>query len=134
MRPPCGERGNTVATSTQIRRRGRWSLILGTLFAFVALAAVAYADNISNNLDGTVDAVAEVMPLDVGGANGTTKLYVDPTGGDGKPGCNFGGTTGTLQISLASSNTSAATVSPSALTISSCVNSAAGPLVTVTVR
>ena len=37
-----------MATPTQIRRRGRWSLILGTIFAFAAFAAVAYADNISN--------------------------------------------------------------------------------------
>jgi hypothetical protein len=121
-----------MATPTQIRRRGRWSLILGTLFAFVAFAAVAYADNISNNLDGTVDAVAEVMPLNVGGANGTTRLYVDPTNGDGKNGCNFGGTPGNLQVSLVSSNTSAAIVSPSSLTLTACVTSTTGPIVTVT--
>jgi hypothetical protein len=121
-----------MATPQQVQRRGRWSLILGTLFAFVTFAAVAYADDVANNLDSTTDASAEVMALNAGGAQGTTRLYVVPRNEDGKQGCNFGGTTGTLQISLASSNPSAATVSPSALTVSECVTSATGPLVTVT--
>jgi hypothetical protein len=36
-----------VATPTQIRRRGRWSLILGTLVAALLVAAVAYADPVT---------------------------------------------------------------------------------------
>jgi hypothetical protein len=35
-----------MATPTQIRRRGRWSLILGTLVAAVAFAAVAFASSV----------------------------------------------------------------------------------------
>jgi hypothetical protein len=35
-----------MATPQQVRRRGRWSLILGTIFAFVAFAAVAYASDV----------------------------------------------------------------------------------------
>ena len=46
-------------------------------------AGVALADDISNNLDGCVVAIAEVMPLNVGGANGATQLYVTPENGDG---------------------------------------------------
>jgi len=117
-----------VATPTQIKRRGRWSLILGTVLAAAALAAVAYADDVSNNLDASVDAVAEVMPLMQGGANGATQLYVIPLGGDGKPGCNLTGST-TLVISVASSDTSVATVSPSSITFTSCGDT---PTVTVT--
>ena len=52
-----------------------------TVFFVVALGAVAVADNVSDSLDGTVDVVAEVMSLNTGGADGTTRLYVDPTNG-----------------------------------------------------
>jgi hypothetical protein len=77
-------------------------------------------DDVSNNLDLTIDAVAEVMPLNANGADGTTQLYIQPTGGDGKSGCNLQGTTERLDVSVASSNTSVATVSPSTLTFGSC--------------
>ena len=40
-----------MATPDQIRRRGRWSLILGTLIATAALAVVAYADTITPDGD-----------------------------------------------------------------------------------
>lgn len=76
-------------------------------------------DDIGNNIDATLDAVAEVMPLTVGGANGTTTLYVTPRNGDGKNGCNLTGST-TLVVSVSSSNTGVATVSPSTLTFGSC--------------
>lgn len=103
-------------------------MVLGTVLAAAALAAVAYADDISNNLDATVDAVAEVMPLNEGGVNGTTMLYVVPRNGDGKNGCNL--TAGTsLVLSLSSNNTSAATVIPSSITFTSCGDT---PVVTVT--
>jgi hypothetical protein len=120
-----------MATPKQVRTRGRLSLLLGAIIATVLFAAVAYADDISNNLDATVDGVAEVMPLTTGGADGTTRLYVVPQNGDGKNGCNFGGTTGTLTISLASSNIGVATVSPSSVTFTGCVTSTTGPIVTV---
>jgi hypothetical protein len=76
-------------------------------------------DDISNNLDGSIDAVAEVMALNVGGSNGTTTLYVTPTNGDGKNGCNLTGST-ILTLSVSSNNTAAATVSPSSVTFTSC--------------
>ena len=76
-------------------------------------------DDISNNIDATIDAVAEAMPLTLGGPNGTTTLYVTPRNGDGKNGCNLTGST-TLVVSVASSNTAVATVSPSSLTFASC--------------
>ena len=76
-------------------------------------------DDIANNLDPTVDAAAEAMPLNVGGANGTTQLYVTPQNGDGKNGCNLTGST-TLTVSVSSSNTAVATVSPSLVTFDSC--------------
>jgi hypothetical protein len=117
-----------VATPTQARTRARLGLILGAAFAALALGAVARADDISNRLDVSVDSVAEAMPLTVGGANGTTKLYVVPQNGDGKNGCNLTGSTA-LGISLSTSNPLVATVSPTSITFTSCGDE---PTVTVT--
>ena len=108
-----------MATPRKFRRRRRWSLIAGTMIAAALMATAASADDISNNLDASVDAVAEIMPLNVGGANGTTQLSVVTRNGDGKNGCNLTGST-TLGLSLASSDPSVATVSPSSVTFGSC--------------
>jgi hypothetical protein len=85
----------------------------------LAVPAIALADDISNNLDASVDAAAEVMPLTTGGADGTTQLFVTPRNGDGKNGCNLTGGT-SLGLSVSSSNPSVATVSPSSVTFTSC--------------
>lgn len=100
----------------------RW---LAATVASVALtlsgAAVAVADDISNNLDTTVDAAAEVMPLNVGGPTGSTTLWLVPQNGDGKQGCNLTGQT-SLTLSVASSDPGVATVSPSSVTFTSCAD------------
>jgi hypothetical protein len=99
-------------------RRKVLAAVACAALGFLPIAA-AHADDISNQLDGSLDTVAEVMPLNVGGPNGTTQLYVNPTGGDGKPGCNL--VQGkTLTVSVATSNASVATVSPSSVTFTSC--------------
>jgi hypothetical protein len=97
----------------------RLAALAATATLVLAGAATAYADDVSNNLDSSIDAVAEVMPLNLGGANGTTELYVTPRNGDGKSGCNLTGGT-SLVLSVSSSNTAVATVSPSSVTFSSC--------------
>jgi hypothetical protein len=102
-----------------------------TCAVLLAIPAIALADNVSNTLDTSVDAIAENMPLNQGGPNGTTKLYIDPTNGDGKNGCNLTGGT-SLIVALSSDNSSVATVSPSQVTFTSCVNSANGIPITVT--
>jgi hypothetical protein len=56
-----------------------------------AMAGAASADDISNDLDASIDAAAENMPLNVGGATGSTTLYVTPRNSDGKNGCNLTG-------------------------------------------
>ena len=76
-----------------------------------AMAGAASADEISNDLDASIDAAAENMPLNVGGATGSTTLYVAPRNSDGKNGCNLTGSP-TLGLSIASSNSAVATVSP----------------------
>lgn len=108
-----------MASRRRVSGRGRLSLWMGALGAFVMLASVAYADDIQNNLDASADAAAELMPLTQGGSAGTTQLAVVPRNGDGKNGCNLTGST-TLGVSVGSSNMAVATVTPSTLTFTSC--------------
>ncbi|MBT2553119.1 PxKF domain-containing protein [Arthrobacter sp. ISL-5] len=85
----------------------------------LSAAGVAHADVVYNNVDASVDAVAESMPLNAGGVTGTTTLAISAANGDGKQGCNL--TAGSvLTLGLASSNAAVATVSPSSVTFSSC--------------
>jgi hypothetical protein len=84
----------------------------------MAGAAPALADDISNNLDTTVDTTAEVMSLTVGGSPGSTQLRV-VTAADPKSGCNLTGRT-TATFDVKSSASSVATVSPSSVTFTSC--------------
>lgn len=90
--------------------------------ALVTVAATsggaAYADQVANNLDGSVDAAAEVMPLNVG-ADGSTVLRVLTANGDGKNGCNLTGAT-IATFSVQSSATDVATVTPGTVTFDSC--------------
>ncbi|PFG38230.1 hypothetical protein ATJ97_0702 [Georgenia soli] len=83
------------------------------------MAGSALADDISNDLDTTIDATAEIMTLNVGRAVGTTDLYVTPRNGDGKNGCNLTGGT-SLGLAVSSSDVAVATVSPGSLTFTSC--------------
>ena len=117
-----------MGTRVQTMRRRRLGLLAGSVVAAFLFVGGASADDISNRLDTTVDAAAENMPLNVGGATGTTQLYVVPQGDDGKSGCNLTGST-TLTVSVSSSSTSVATVSPSSVTFTSC---GATPVLTVT--
>ena len=85
----------------------------------LGMMSPAFADDVYNDLDGSIDAAAEAMALNVGGADGTTTLAVQPTGGDGKNGCNL--TAGkTISASVSSADTGVATVSPTSVTFTSC--------------
>jgi len=108
-----------MASPGRVGTRSRLSLLVGAIAAFVALVSVAYADDIQNDLDGSADAVAEIMPLTQGGVSGTTQLAVVPRNGDGKNGCNLTGGS-TLGLSVGSSNSAVATVSPTSLAFTSC--------------
>lgn len=104
---------------THHRRRALAALTVGGMLA-VAAAGAAQADDISNSLDATIDATAEVMSLNAGGVAGTTTLYVTPRNeAGGKNGCNLTGGTA-LTLALGSSDTGVATVSPSSVTFTSC--------------
>ena len=110
--------------------RGTRSIVVAAvlLLSLLAMPLTALANDIANNLDASVDAVSEMMSLYVEGASGTTQLYVRPRNGDGKQGCNLTGST-TLVVSVSSSDTLVATVSPSSVTFTSCGDT---PTLTVT--
>lgn len=74
---------------TRLLRRASAGALALTLIS----ATAAFADDISNDLDDSIDAVAEIMPLNVGGGSGTTTLYLVERNGDGKNGCNLTGQT-----------------------------------------
>lgn len=94
------------------------ALAAGSLL--LASAGVAYADAISNDLDAVADTAAEVMPLTLGGSDGTTTLYVVKVKADGSNGCNITGKDEAISLSLASSNTGVATISPATAIFDSC--------------
>jgi hypothetical protein len=96
----------------------RRSVTLAMIAAALTVSTVS-ADNVSNTLDASVDAIAEQMALNTGGPNGATTLYIDPTNGDGKNGCNLTGAT-TLVVAVASSNPAVATITPTSVTFTSC--------------
>ncbi|KRF36001.1 hypothetical protein ASG94_00435 [Nocardioides sp. Soil805] len=99
---------------------------MGVLLA-AATTTAAYADDVANTIDASVDAAAEQMSLTAGGVNGSTTLVVAPANGDGKSGCNLTAQT-TATFELNTSNAAAATVSPASVTFASC-----GEVKTVTV-
>ena len=102
---------------TSGRRRSRIALTLGAALAALALGTVARADDISNGVDASVDAVAEVMPLQVGGSNGT-QIFRRATNGDGKNGCNLTGSS-TLVLHVVERHGSRDRY-PSSVTFTSC--------------
>lgn len=89
------------------------------LILILFVTSLVLADDISNDLDVTVDATLEVMNRTVGGGNGTVNFYLIPINDDGKQGCNLTGQL-TLVLSVISSNKDIATVSPTEITFSSC--------------
>ena len=76
------------ATEKQVRRRGRYGLILGTLLAALTLGAVlAYADNVQNDV-ATVGGV-KLVTITAGDTTGATVNYnIAANNGDGQTGCN----------------------------------------------
>jgi hypothetical protein len=61
-----------VATPTQFRRRGRWSLILGAVLTTAALATVAYADTAVGDGDGVTPIANNDMAVGGVGCNVAT--------------------------------------------------------------
>jgi hypothetical protein len=85
----------------------------------LAMLTPSYADDVSNDLDASIDTAAEVMTLGVGGPPSTTHLFVQPRNSDGKSGCNLT-SSASLTVSISSSDPSVASVSPATATFTSC--------------
>ena len=104
-----------------------------TVILTLAVGWAAFADDVANNADTSVDATYEVVSLVTGGLSRQIDLYTVNRNGDGKNGCNLTGST-TLVLSVTSTNPSAATVSPASITFTACeaVNTNAATSVTVT--
>ncbi len=103
---------------------------IATLVVILALAVpwAAFADDVYNGLDNSVDVVAEVMPLTFPGTAAETSLTVLPTWKesglvyDAKKECNLSASTPrkTLTVTIASSDSTVATVSPLEITFDAC--------------
>src|SRR4051794_18568626 len=107
--------------------RARFRILTALTAGLVLLGAgTAYADDVSNTIDSSVDSTVETLNL-VLGPNGGTTIKIVATNSDGKNGCNLTGST-TLTIALSSSNPGVATVSPAQITFTSCGDT---PAVTV---
>lgn len=95
------------ATEKQVRRRGRVSLVLGSLIAALAVAAVAYVDNlITQDLVTNGNATATRL----GGGN--AEVYVHQTGGA----CDANGD----QINVASNQAWLAIAAPGYVNVTGC--------------
>ena len=112
-----------------MRAPRRLALLGATTALLLSSAGIAAADDIYNDLDPTIDAAVELMPLNVGGPDGTTTLAVKATNDDEKSGCNLTGNVGDLVVDVVSSDPAVATVAPSRITFDACGDT---PKLTVT--
>ena len=90
--------------------RGKITLLFMTCAVLLAIPAIALADTVYNNLDGTIDTAAESITLTEGGTNDTASVLISATNGDGKQGCNLTAST-TLKVKAVSSDSSKVTAS-----------------------
>jgi len=88
-----------------------WVGLLLTLILALAIAPLALADDIINDIDASY----ELLTLNLGGANRAVTFSVIPQNNDGKQGCNLTGKT-TLSVDILSSQPGVVTVSPASLT------------------
>lgn len=106
-----------MATPTQIKRKGRFSLILGTLLAAMLVASVAYADDISITNDVVVNGAGETKAP---GETGTLFVYLEVATPDTQNGCNAPGSS-PMVVSITSSDTGKVAIdSPGTVTLTGC--------------
>lgn len=91
-----------IATSRRWHRRIAAGLCLA---ATIATTGVAHADDISNDLDASVDATAEAITLTAGAPSTAVGLALTTRNGDGQNGCNIQGNDNeVLVVTVASSS------------------------------
>lgn len=112
------------------RRKRLSALAAVTAFFTLSAVGIAWADQVVNDLDSSVDTNLEQMNLTVGGPSGTVRFWLNPTtNDDGKPGCNLGGPGSQLVLTVSSANPSVAGVSGGPVTITACSNPSASTFV-----
>jgi hypothetical protein len=94
-------------------------LAMAFLISGVANVGIVLADDVSNNLDATIDTSFEAMGLVAGAATGSTVYSITQRNGDGKNGCNLTGGTA-LTVNVSSSNTAVASLSDASFTFGNC--------------
>jgi hypothetical protein len=114
-----------------VNRTAKRGMRLLSVMALVALMAmlfsplVARADDVSNNVDASIDAAVEATTLVIGGTSAVT-YTVTPRNGDNQNGCNIQGNE--LLVVSVSSSSAAVSVSPATLFFGAC---GIGPSVTI---
>jgi hypothetical protein len=105
-----------MATPKDVRRRGRLSLILGAVVATVLFVAVAYADNVQNDVTVTIE--GKIVTVTAGGSGASVGYRIAANSGDGQAGCNA--SDGSSPIVTPTGLPSGVTTSPSSLTFTVC--------------
>jgi hypothetical protein len=111
-----GRKKETLATTAQVRRRGRWALLVGATLAMLVVAATARADNIKNDVNISGSGDTRTITL---GDTTDVYYYIQPTGagGGGGPSCDADdGTKATVTINHPAN----VTVTPSTLIFTAC--------------
>jgi hypothetical protein len=93
--------------------RGKVRLLVLTFALVLAIPAVALADDLRNNLDGTFEAAFELLTLQAGqvpAQTQTVNIVLQGQGSDGDGGCNIDPGEGPITVKAKSSNSSVASV------------------------
>ena len=114
------------ATEKQVRRRGRWSLIFGTLIASLSVGAVlAYADDLNVTNDLVLNTASETKAP---GTTGTLYVYLAVAEPDSQNGCNATGSS-PMTVGVTSGDPSRVTInSPGTVTLAGCGSPTAQPI------
>jgi hypothetical protein len=109
-----------VASHTQIKRRGRLSLILGIIVSAVAFAAVAVADVVTVN-DVITGGDTSLTRNDAGTAGVSIQASNTVPVGDGGTGCNATGAT-PATVTLNSNSANVTVNAPTSKSYSGCAS------------
>jgi len=88
--------------------RSRLSLLFMSFALMLALPAMAFADQLANNIDDTIDGEYEAMALETGGKAKEAKIYIVATD-DAQNNCNLNDPREKITVRVTSSATSVAT-------------------------
>src|SRR5215211_5631609 len=95
------------------RPRSKIALLFVAFAAMLAIPVWAFADELSNNVDNSIDATRESISLEQNGKTATALIYINPTQQGSTildpSGCNFQNTTDKITVRVSSDNTASAT-------------------------